>query len=210
MQKNTSLRQRCANSHIILPYLSIKMARRTVRRLAAAAWTDPAHGVFFLLIGPKNTIQDSLLLLLLAHCTVVIFSWNCPIHNFFLICCSGNSGFSPLLIGPKNTIQDSLLLLLLVHCTVVIFSWNCPIVKFFNLWFSQFGLYRYFFSIIGLFIAFSIFIKHFSIRLHYEKAALVWMVPQFCSWCTYFFPSTICLFFGGFFAVFVLHLFLEI
>ena len=162
MQKNTSLRQRCANSHIILPYLSIKMARRTVRRLAAAAWTDPAHGVFFLLIGPKNTIQDSLLLLLL------------------------------------------------VHCTVVIFSWNCPIVKFFNLWFSQFGLYRYFFSIIGLFIAFSIFIKHFSIRLHYEKAALVWMVPQFCSWCTYFFPSTICLFFGGFFAVFVLHLFLEI
>ena len=113
--------------------------------------------------------------------------------QFFLICCSGNSGFSPLLIGPKNTIQDSLLLLLLVHCTVVIFSWNCPIVKFFNLWFSQFGLYRYYFSIIGLFIAFSIFIKHFSIRLHCEKAALVWMVPQFCSWCTYFFsPQFAC------------------
>ena len=83
MQKNTSLRQRCANSHIILPYLSIKMARRTVRCLAAAARTDPAHGVFFLLIGPKNTIQDSLLLLLLVHCTVMIFSWHCPIHKFF-------------------------------------------------------------------------------------------------------------------------------
>ena len=162
MQKNTSLRQRCANSHIILPYLSIKMARRTVRCLAAAARTDPAHGVFFLLIGPKNTIQDSLLLLLLVHCTVVIFSWNSPIHKFL---------------------------------------WS--VVQ--SVWLSCI-----YFSIISLFIDFCIFTKHFSIWLLYEKVAIVWLVPQFCSWCTYFFFSTICLFFGGFFAVFVLHLFLEI
>ena len=87
MQKNTSLRQRCANSHIILPYLSIKMARRTVRHLAAAARTDPAHGVFFLLIGPKNTIQDSLLLVCLVLFMVhIFFSTIClfsgPVGNF--------------------------------------------------------------------------------------------------------------------------------
>ena len=80
MQKNTSLRQRCANSHIILPYLSIKMARRTVRRLAAAARTDPAHGVFFLLIGPKNTIQDSLLLVCLVLPSVLFM-----VHIFFFL-----------------------------------------------------------------------------------------------------------------------------
>ena len=61
---------------------------------------------------------------------------------------------------------------------------------------------------VSLFFLFSR--KNVGIRLLYEKVAIVWLVLQFCSWYTYFFFSAICLFFGGLFAVFVLHLFLEI